>query len=217
MTTAFRTYLFDLDGTLIDSVDLILTSFRHTMARHLGHVPPEDTWLHGLGTPLRAQFRRFTDDPALIETMMRTYQEHNAAHHDALVREYPGVRDAVLALRERGARLGVVTSKKRDSSGRGLARCRFDGVFDVVITADDVERHKPDPYPVQRALELSGAEPPETVFVGDSPHDLVAGRGAGVATAAVLWGPFPRAALEPHAPTHWVREPSELLTLAPTP
>lgn len=212
---AFGAYLFDLDGTLIDSVELILASFRHTMQVHLGWVPDEAAWLSGLGTPLWAQFQRYTNDRALIDAMLQTYQAHNAAHHDALVREYPGVRDALDALKARGARLGVVTSKKRDSTARGLARCRLDGLFDVVITADDVERHKPDPYPVTRALEQLALGPETAIFVGDSPHDMAAGRGAGVATAAVLWGPFPRQALAPCEPDHWLDRPDQLLDLSP--
>lgn len=210
----FSTFLFDLDGTLIDSIELILTSYQHTLQRHRGHVPPVEIWLAGLGTPLRAQFRRFSDDAAEIEAMVATYQAHNLAHHDALVRDYPGVRDMVRTLRARGVRLGVVTSKRRPGTILGLKKGGFDGLFDVLVTADDVERHKPNPEPVERALEQLEAAPAETVFVGDSPHDMAAGKGAGVATAAVLWGPFPRSTLEQHHPDFWIGDPDELTALA---
>ncbi|NIM50893.1 MAG: HAD-IA family hydrolase [Gemmatimonadales bacterium] len=209
----FSTFLFDLDGTLIDSIDLILSSYRHTLKTHRGLVPSDDVWLAGLGTPLRAQFSQFTDDPDEIEAMVATYRDHNFEHHDALVREFPGVREAVQALGDRGARLGVVTSKKREGTLLGLQRCGFDGLFDVLVCADDVARHKPEPEPVLRALTSLDAQPKHAVFVGDSPHDLVAGRKAGVATAAVLWGPFPRQMLEPHDPDFWVAEPSELTAM----
>jgi pyrophosphatase PpaX len=210
----FSTFLFDLDGTLIDSIELILTSYRHTLREHRREVPPDEVWLAGVGTPLRAQFRRFSDDAEEIEAMVATYQAHNLAHHDALVRDYPGVRDMVRALSGRGTRLGVVTSKRRPGTLLGLKKGSFDGLFDVLVTADDVERHKPHPEPVERALEQLGAEASEAVFVGDSPHDMAAGNGAGVATAAVLWGPFLRSTLEQHDPDFWIGDPRELTELA---
>jgi len=215
-SSSYDTYLFDLDGTLIDSIELILSSYRHTAERHLGKVPPEEEWIAGIGTPLWVQFRRFTDDQAEIDAMVATYREHNLANHDQMVREYPGVRDAVFALEERGTRLGLVTSKKREGSLRGLASCGFDGLFGVLVTADDVERHKPDPEPVLQALRLLDADPDSTVFVGDSPHDMAAGRAAGVAIAAVTWGPFDREALAAHDPDHWVDDRAQLPGLSKT-
>jgi pyrophosphatase PpaX len=209
----FSTVLFDLDGTLIDSTELILSSYRHTLETHRGAAPPDDVWIAGLGTPLWVQFRKFTDDPGEIDAMVATYRDHNLAHHDAMVREFPGVLDAVRHLHERGTRLGIVTSKKRQGAGRGLTLCGFDGLFDVVVTADDVQRHKPDPEPVVRALERLDSVAADTVFVGDSPHDIDAGRSAGVATGAVLWSPFPRRTLEEHQPDYWIAEPTDLSKL----
>lgn len=209
----YETFLFDLDGTLIDSIDLILSSFRHTMQVHLDDVPPDDVWLKGLGTPLVVQFREFTDSDDQIAAMVETYRDHNLANHDTMVREYPGVRDVVLEIAAAGTKLGIVTSKKRPGTLKGLTTCRFDGHFEVLVTADDVERYKPNPDPVLLALELLDANPDTTVFVGDSPHDMAAGRSAGVATAAVMWGPFPREWLVPHEPTHWVEQPGQLLHL----
>jgi pyrophosphatase PpaX len=200
------TVLFDLDGTLIDSVELILRSYRHTLEVHRGTTPPDDVWLAGLGTPLWTQFRKFTEDREEIAAMVQTYREHNLAHHDALVREYPGVLESVRELSRRDVPLGIVTSKTRAATLRGLTHCGYDGLFATLVCADDVQRHKPDPEPVTRALTLMDADPTHTVFVGDSPHDLTAGRAAGVATAAVLWGPFSRQILEPHAPDHWIEE-----------
>lgn len=201
--------LFDLDGTLIDSVELILSSYRHTLQVHRGEIPPDDVWLAGLGTPLWVQFRHFTDDPAEIDAMIATYREHNLAHHDAMVRPYPGVKEAVRTLRDR-ARLALVTSKLRSGALRGLDRVGMGDWFEVVVAADDVERTKPDPEPVLRALEALGAPAARAVFVGDSPHDLVAGRAAGVRTAAVLWGPFPRRQLAEARPDYWIEDPDAL-------
>jgi pyrophosphatase PpaX len=188
----FPTVLFDLDGTLIDSTRLILDSYHHTMRVHRGRTFPDSEWLAGLGTPLRVQFRRFTADPAEIERMTATYREWNLTHHDAMVRAFPGAVEAVRALRDRGIRLGIVTSKNRGGVERGLAVAGFDGLFEAIVTSDDLEASKPDPAPVLAALERLGAAPDHTLFVGDSPHDIAAGRNAGTRTAGCLWGPFPR-------------------------
>jgi pyrophosphatase PpaX len=210
--SGFQTFLFDLDGTLLDSVELILSSYRHTLLVHRGTTVADSVWLAGLGTPLWAQFRRVTDDPAEIDAMVETYHVHNLANHDRMVRPYDGIVNVVTALAGR-ARLGLVTSKLREGALRGLRIAAIEHLFTVVVGADDVERHKPDPAPVLRAVELLSADAASTVFVGDSPHDLAAGRAAGVRTAAVLWGPFARAALEPHAPDYWIEQPEQLLAL----
>jgi pyrophosphatase PpaX len=146
--------------------------------------------------------------------MIATYRAHNQAHHDAMVKRYPGALEAVRALKSRGARVGVVTSKLRSSAHRGLALCGFDGLFDVVIGADDVQRPMPDGEPVRRALDALGAAPEGAIMVGDSPHDIAAGRAAGVRTAAALWGPFPRSWLEREAPDYWLVQPSDIAGLA---
>jgi pyrophosphatase PpaX len=215
--TAFTAYLFDLDGTLIDSVELIRRTFRHTLEAHCGWHPGEEAWLNGLGRPLWDQFRAYTSDQAEIAAMIATYREYNDLHHDSMVKPYPGVDEVVRQLKGRGVRLGVVTSKLRRGTLRGLSRCGLDGLFDAIVAADDVDRHKPDPGPVLAALERLGTEPASAVFIGDSPHDLVAGRGAGVRTAAALWGPFPRAWLEPHAPDYWLDAPRDIRSLAEPP
>lgn len=216
--TVLRTILFDLDGTLIDSAELILDSFRHTMRVHLGRVPPDAEWLRTMGQPLEAQFLDFARGPAEAAAMLATYLEHNAAAHDRLLRPFPGVREYVGGLADRGYRLGIVTSKRRESALRGLRGCGFEvGWFAAVVTASDVEHFKPDPEPVRRALERAGeAEPGRTLFVGDSVHDLRAGRAAGTRTAAALWGPYSRAELAPAAPDHWLEQLEALEALLET-
>jgi pyrophosphatase PpaX len=206
-----KTFLFDLDGTLIDSVELIRRTFRHTLETHRGASPGDELWLRGLGTPLWNQFQAYTTDTDEIQTMIATYRSYNMAHHDTLVCQYPGMNDAITTLKERGKQLGIVTSKMRAGTERGLRCCGLDGMFDVIVGADDTEKHKPDPTPVLRALELLGAEASETVFIGDSPHDLAAGRAAGVRTAAALWGPFPRSWLEEYQPDYWIQAPRDVI------
>ena len=210
---ALDTVLFDLDGTLIDSVRLIVESFRHTLEVHCNFEPCDETCLTGLGTTLEMQFGIYTDDRAELEAMMQTYRGFNLRHHDDLLGEYPEIGSALGTLRARGLRLGVVTSKPRAPAIRGLERCGIDGFFDVVVAADDVSRHKPDPAPVLAAMDALGARAAATAFVGDSPYDMEAGRRAAVRTAAAMWGPFQRRHLEPHQPDHWLDHPRDIGSL----
>ena len=212
-TSRFDTFLFDLDGTLLDSIDLILRCYRHAAETHLDELPADRVWRDGLGTPLREQFRVVTRDEALIEEMVVTYREFHHEHHDDAVRLYPRIDDMLRSLVSRGARLGVVTSKLRAGAERGLKLTGLHDRFDVVVTADEVSRPKPHPEPVERAVERMGADPSRTIFIGDSPHDMNSGRAAGVSTGAVLWGPFAASDLEPAQPTHFLEEPREILSL----
>ena len=216
MTSAprFDVCLFDLDGTLIDSIGLIMASFRHTMRTHRGSVPDETRWRAGFGTPLRGQLRAFARDDEEAARMVDTYRAYTDAHHDQLLAPYAGIDHGLAALHRAGVRLAVVTSKSHALARRGLDRCALSHYFDVLVGFDDVTEHKPHPAPVLAALERLGARPSEALFVGDSPHDIRAGRAAGVRTAAVLWGPFSRQDLAREAPHHWLVGPESIADLA---
>lgn len=204
--------LFDLDGTLVDSAELILESYRYTMRVHFGEVPPDEVWLRSLGTPLSAQFRAFADTDEGVQALVETYVEHNLREHARLIRPFPGVRETLAEMRGRGVRLAIVTSKAARGTARSLEACDLPADwFEVVVTADEPVAHKPDPAPVRLALERLGVEPPEASFVGDSVWDIRAGRAAGVRTIAALWGPFSEDELAPERPHFMVDRPSDLL------
>ena len=206
------TLLFDLDGTLVDSVELILASWRHTMVSHFGTSPGDHVWLETMGQPLRSQFRAFATDDHPVEALVATYVEHNHREHDRLIRPFPRVRETLSSLRQEGRTIGIVTSKASRGTALALAACRLDrDWFDVVVTSDAPVPHKPDPAPVRMALETVGADPEEAAFIGDSIWDLRAGRGAGVTTVAALWGPFERDLLERESPDHALEDIGELL------
>jgi pyrophosphatase PpaX len=207
-----QTFLFDLDGTLIDSVRLILDSYHHTLAAH--GLPPrsDDEWLRGVGTPLTAQFAEWRDS-GLLDALVATYREYNLAHHDRMVTVYPGVVAVVTAIRRAGRATGLVTSKNRSGALRGLTLAKLEQLMDVLVCADEVTNPKPHPEPVQKALALLGADAGKSVYVGDSIHDMMSGRAAGVRTAAALWGPFGREHLEGATPDYWLERPENLLRL----
>jgi pyrophosphatase PpaX len=208
-----RTVLFDLDGTLIDSIRLILDSYHHTLQMHGLPARSDDDWLRGVGTPLKVQFAEWEQDPAALDALIATYREYNLRNHDAMVTVYGGVVDAVREIRAAGLKTGLVTSKNRHGAMRGLSLVGLETAMDVLVCADDVVNPKPHPEPVEMAVRLLGADLESTVFVGDSIHDMHAGRAAGVRTVAVLWGPFGRSHLEGATPDYWITEPRELVAL----
>jgi pyrophosphatase PpaX len=211
--SSIRTVLFDLDGTLIDSIRLILDSYHHTLQMHGLPARSDDDWLRGVGTPLKVQFAEWEEDPAALDALIATYREYNLRNHDAMVTVYGGVVDAVREIRAAGLKTGLVTSKNRHGAMRGLSLVGLETAMDVLVCADDVVNPKPHPEPVEMAVRLLGADFESTVFVGDSIHDMHAGRAAGVRTVAVLWGPFGRSHLEGATPDYWITEPRELVAL----
>jgi pyrophosphatase PpaX len=208
-----QTALFDLDGTLIDSIRLILDSYHHTLTQHNLPSRTDEAWLRGVGTPLHIQFSDWREPPEILEAMIATYREYNLKHHDRMVTVYPGVVEAVREIKAAGIQTGLVTSKNRHGASRGLKLVGLEALMDVLVCADEVTNPKPHPEPVEKAVELLGADPATTVYVGDSIHDMNSGRAAGVRTAAALWGPFGRSHLESTEPDYWLESPRDLVAL----
>lgn len=209
-----KVVLFDLDGTLADTTALILECFHHATQHHLGERQSEEAWLASMGRPLRVQMRSYGRDEAEVRALVDTYVEYQRVIHDGWVKAFPDAESVLTTLEARGAQVALVTSKRREMALRTLACCGLDGRFPVMVCGDEVEEPKPHPEPVLRALTALGVEAgPSTVFVGDSPFDLRAGRAAGVRTAGALWGPFARADLAREAPDFLLSELGELLDL----
>ncbi len=208
--------LFDLDGTLIDSVTLIVESARHAFEARARTDFDELAWLADLGMPLPTMFRRFAADEAEVQALIAGYREFQVANHDALVTAYPRVPETVNALRAMGFRLAIVTSKSEQLAERGLAHVGILEPFETIVGLHGCNNHKPHPEPVHVALERLGVSPADAWFVGDSPHDMNAGRAAGVTTLAALWGPFSREQIASSAPNAWLDRITDLLRLVET-
>ena len=206
----YPTVLFDLDGTLIDSGGMILESFRHATRTVLRREIPDDELVAAVGgSSIRDQMASFDADRA--DELVRVYRAHNAPLHDEL-EAFEGVQDVLEHLRAEGRKLGIVTAKRRKTVDLAFEQLGLDRYFDVVVTTDDTELHKPHPDPVLRALELVGATPAQAAFIGDSPFDIQAGKAAGVFTIGVSWGKIhPAKRLLEHGADLIVHSPGELL------
>jgi pyrophosphatase PpaX len=210
MTARPLAVLFDLDGTLIDSIELILNSAKHAFRDRAGHIPSDAEWLTGVGIPLHTMFKRYAASDDEVTALIAKYREYQLANHDRLTKAYDEVVETVDFLRAAGHPTGIVTSKTGWMARKGIDLVGLGTHFDVVVGCDSCERHKPDPQPVHFALDKLGYGPSEAVFVGDSVHDMVAGNAAGVATIAALWGPFTRDDLTPSRPSHWLERIGDL-------
>lgn len=192
--------LFDLDGTLLDSVGLIVESYRHVLRENGLPERSEAEILEGLGTLLEDQFRRWVDSEAEVARLSAAYIEHNLRVHDSLVAPFAGVNAIVERLALGGVPLGIVTSKRRDGALKGLAALGLKERFGVIVCGDEVKHPKPHPEPVRRALLALELDPERAVFVGDSTHDIESGKAAGAQTIGVTWGSGTREALANAAP-----------------
>jgi len=207
----FDPIVFDLDGTVVDTVELIVESFRYATRTVLGEVLPDEVITAGVGQPLMLQMERLSASHA--RELYDVYREYNHRRHDELIRGYEGVAEMLDGLRAAGRRLGIVTSKSRDTTEMAFRAVGLRERFDVVVTASDTSEHKPSPAPLLLCLGRLGATAERSLYVGDSPFDIVAGAAAGMATAAVAWGVFGRESLLAAAPDFWLDQPGELLAL----
>ena len=198
--SALQAVLFDNDGTLVDTHDLLLDSFRHATRSVLGEVIPDARLMAKVGQPLAVQMWDFTDDADVHDELLRVYRAYNESVHDDRISLFPGTREALERMRDAGLKLGVVTSKMHRLAAHGLDVLGVAEFFDCVVGADDCARHKPDPDPVVLGARLVEADPAQCAYVGDSPFDIQAGNAAGMLTAAVTWGMFDEGVLRAERP-----------------
>lgn len=182
----YKYILFDLDGTLIDTDQLIIDSFKHTYKLHLDREVEKMEILQYFGEPLITTLRRYSPENA--EAMYNTFIQYNESIHDHSVSLCCNIEETLQQLKELGCLMAVVTSKRSKMAYRGLELFDILQYFDAIVTVDDTTHHKPHPEPVQKALEKLGAEPGEALMVGDSVFDIQCAHNAGVHAVKVSWG-----------------------------
>lgn len=221
-----RVLLFDFDGTLVNTTPLILKSFRATWQQVFGFTMDDSDYIKTFGTLLHTALQQLTEEciadgrtgavedlNSKADELLKTYREFNWRWHDETIEPFDGVAETVRELKARDYRLGIVSSKLRQGVERGLNIFSMADWFDVIVSADDVKNHKPHPEPLLKALEQFDAAPHQAIYIGDSTHDIAAGKAAELATVAAGWGPFPRHELEALQPDYFLNTPSELLSL----
>lgn len=213
--------LFDVDGTLIDTFDLYLESYRRALAPHLGYPPGNAEILERRPSAERDFLTRWVGEGAVAECHRAMVGHYRDLHSTLCEGMYDGVREMLAALRSAGLAVGVVTAKGRKAWEITSATIDF-GPLHVVITEDEMDHPKPDPSGLTRAAAILDLPPGEIAYIGDSVGDLEAGRRAGMRVGAALW---PKAkdeiegfleAIEPHSPDWTFSRPADVTrTVAP--
>ena len=212
----FDVIVFDLDGVIIDSAEDVVAAVRHSV-RQVGSADPGFSFVrNGIGIGARNLLLRSLDDDKknrIDEAMalFREYYQHNCTRHTAL---YPGV-DEILAFYAHQKRLALATFKIRSATLKILTSLGVRDYFDVVVTADDVQRPKPDPECIHHILQTLQCDPDTALLVGDTRTDVQTGKNAGIATCAVLYGIGTRDELNAATPDFIIDDIRKLKSIVP--
>ncbi|SHK52073.1 pyrophosphatase PpaX [Clostridium cavendishii DSM 21758] len=206
-----KAVLFDLDGTLIDTNELIFNSFDYALRTVLNLNPSKDEITQLFGKPLRGSLAQFNEEKA--DELVTTYRRYNEERHDTMCKPFEGVKELLDGLKDRGIKLGIVTSKRKVLAERGLVLGGLLEYFDVFFTPESTKNHKPHGEPAEKACESLNVKPEEAIMVGDSNFDLLCGKNAGTKTCGVTYTALPISVLEEVKPDYFIDKAIELLEI----
>ncbi len=211
---AFNTILFDFDGTLANTNGLVIESWQHVYRVLTGAAADEQDLKATFGEPLAVSMEKaFPGTP--VEEAIAIYRGHQKDIYEEMIEPFPGMVELVKALKERGLKVAVTTSRMRNTTMIGLNKFGVSQYLDAVITCDDTDKHKPDPEPVLITLDRLDARPEEALMIGDSMFDIKCAHNAGVKAVLVGWA---EAVTEedktgPDAPEYFIEQAEDLLKL----
>lgn len=207
----YRNILFDFDGTLIDSNDIIVSALNETARQFTGDSLSHEALQAILGKPLAIQMQAI--DPTQWEAMDAYYRQYYRAHRDAQTKTFEGVEQMLKTLHEAGCKMGIVSNKGASGIQHGLAKFKLDSYFDTVVSSDDVTHKKPHTECVDKALSEMGGNAADTLLIGDSIHDIECGKNAGIHTVLVGWTIIDRHRILHMGPDYVVETPEEIVNL----
>ena len=180
------TVLFDFDGTVMNTNNVILMSWQHTFKTLENRQEDREKLIQTFGEPLEETMKRFFPDVPTDEAI-DIYRSFHRDNFGELISLFPGMKELVEEVRRRGCKTGLVTSRLRQTTNQGMNKYGLESCFDAVVTAEDTKKHKPDPDPVNRALEKLGSKPENSIMLGDTMFDIMCARNAGVRSVLVAW------------------------------
>ncbi|MDR2163018.1 MAG: HAD-IA family hydrolase [Clostridiales Family XIII bacterium] len=180
------TIIFDFDGTLMDTNDAVMSSWQYAARELLGHEFPGETLTATLGEPIMCTVDYLFPgyDPNLV---VKTYRRFHHEHFEEMIHLFPGVREMLEELRERGYKLGVVTNRLRRTTDIGLRQFDIEKFFGAVVTIGEAPKDKPAPEHIWFALDKLDSFAEMAALVGDSQNDIIGGHNAGLISIRVAW------------------------------
>lgn len=213
-----RAVIFDLDGTLLNTLDDLTAAVNHALNGRGALDVPCVRKLVGNGVPklisralnvVAGKAPDGTDRPDGFDECLESFTEYYNVHSADMTAPYDGIAEMLQAAKERGARTAIVTNKY-DGAAQKL-RERFFKTVDIVIGATPDIRPKPAPDGTLKAIKSLGVDKSDCVYVGDGETDVSTAKNCGIPVVAVTWGFRDREELEPLAPDHIIDSPSELV------
>lgn len=211
---AYDTILFDFDGTVMNTNEVILRSWQHTFQTIENRQEDEAKIIETFGEPLEVTMRKFFPDMPVDETV-EIYRSYHRDNFGDLITVFPGMKELLAEVKRRGYKTGLVTSRLLHTTKQGLEKYELEEYFDVVVTADDTKKHKPDPEPINIALAKLHSAPETSIMLGDTMFDLLCAKNAGAASVLVSWSLALQAGDDfgEAAPDHIIEKAEDLLEL----
>ena len=208
-----NTILFDLDGTLINTNQIILESYKHSFQTHMpSSLPDESDIFNLIGAPLRDVFARYTSNASEVNAMIETYLSFYEAHEHQYFYFYEGIETMLQTLKQQGYNLAIVTTKYLSSAQPSIEHFGLKRFFDVIVTLEDTEHAKPDKAPVLHALkQFKHVE--KSIMIGDNTWDIMAGNNAGILSAGVAWSIKGEEKLLEANPDYMLKHPSDIFKI----
>lgn len=205
--------VFDLDGTLVDTKELIYNSFIHTFANYKpGYTLSEEELQSFLGPTLKDSFLRYFD-ASQIDEIIAYYREYNHSHHDEFVKPIPHAEEMLRYLKENGYDIAVMSNKLSDIVRMGLRSFRMEEYFEVILGGEDVKRPKPDPSGILTACEKLHRPHDDLVYVGDAPTDIRACKRIGCFSVAFVYEDARAEEMQKEEPCAIIRDMNQLIEL----
>ncbi len=209
----YKAVLFDFDGTLMNTNNLIMGSWQHLFRTLTGHEGDEQKILKSFGETLEySMTHMFPDEDP--EKCMDIYRQWQKSRYAEEIELFPGMAELIHRLHEMGYKLAMVSARVRSSMEEGLAKFGLLDYFDAVVGCDDNVAAKPSPEPALCALGKLGVEPSEALMLGDTKFDMGCAKNAGVTAVLVGWSQFAGSAFpKEFEPDYRVAAASDLLRL----
>lgn len=203
--------IFDMDGTIIDTNDLVVECIRSSVEEYLKFTPKEEDIINILGKPLKIQMGFFSGE--YIDDMVSYYSKLYRLNRDEKTMIFDGVISLLNELNKKNIKMAIVSNKGNKGIQHALKKFNIEKYFDIVISVNDVENKKPHPEGVRKVLKSWGFSPGEVIFIGDSNNDILCANNAKIKAVLVAWSIIPMSHFRKVNIDYIINEAKEILTI----